>query len=276
MIKKYRPTSPGIRFRKTLVRGVDKVEPEKSLTIVKKGHVGRNGGRISSGHRQQGNRKQYRIIDFKRDKRDMEAVVESIQHDPNRGPNIALLNYPDGEKRYILAPEGLKAGMKVISGDNAEPNLGNELPLKNVPLGMAIHNLELNPGRGGQMARGAGNSAQILAKEGKYVNIKLPSGEVKKVREECYATIGVLGNQDLRNINLGKAGRKRNQGWRPHVRGVAMANPTDHPHAGSYKDNGIGMPAPKSPWGWQTRGKKTRSRKNTSKFVVKARRPRRK
>ena len=275
MIKTYRPTSAGIRFRKTLVREVEKVLPEKALRKVKKGHVGRNNGKISSRHRQQGHRKHFRLIDFKRDKREIQAKVASIQHDPNRGPNIALLAYYDGEKRYILAPEGLKKGMIVSAGESVEPAVGNALPLRNIPLGVAIHNIELSPGRGGQFVRGAGNSAQILAKEGKYVNIKLPSGEVKKVRGDCYATIGALGNQDLRNINLGKAGRKRHMGWRPHVRGVAMANPTDHPHAGSYKDTGIGMSSPKSPWGWKTRGKKTRRRKNTNKFIVKPRKARR-
>jgi large subunit ribosomal protein L2 len=272
MIKNYKPTSPGIRFRKTLVKGVDKVVPEKSLTKPKKGAVGRNKGTISSRHRQTGARKHYRVIDFKRDKRDIPAVVATIENDPNRGPNIALLHYADGEKRYILAPEGLKHGMTVVAGETAEPTTGNALPLEKIPLGMPIHNIELNPGKGGQIARGAGNSALILAKEGNYVNIKLPSGEVKKVRALCYATVGVLGNADLRNINLGKAGRKRHLGWRPHTRGVAHASPSDHPHGGSYKDTGIGMPSPKSPWGWKTRGKKTRRRKHTDKYLVKDRR----
>jgi large subunit ribosomal protein L2 len=275
MIKSYKPTSPGIRARRTLVREVDQVAPEKSLIKVKKGAVGRSHGRISSRHRQVGHKKHYRIVDFKRDKRNIEATVASVEYDPNRGPSIALINYADGEKRYILAPEGLKKGTKVISGENVEPVVGNALPLKNIPLGMAIHNIELNPGQGGQVARGAGNSAQILAKEGKYVNIKLPSGEVKKVLNNCYATVGVLSNADLRNINLGKAGKKRHLGWRPHTRGVAIANPTDHPHGGSYKDTGIGMPSPKSPWGWKTRGKKTRSRQHTNKFIVKSRKSRR-
>jgi large subunit ribosomal protein L2 len=271
MIKKYNPTSAGIRFRKTLVREVDQVRPERSLISAIKGHAGRNNGRISSRHRQRGSKKYYRTIDFKREKFGIEAKVAYIEYDPNRGPSIALLHYADGEKRYILAPEGLKTGMKVYSGTGVDPVVGNALPLEKIPQGMNIHNIELNPGRGGQIVRGAGNSAQILAKEGKYVNIKLPSGEVKKILSSCYATVGVLSNSDLRNINLGKAGRKRYLGMRPHVRGVAMANPTDHPHAGSYRDNGIGMPSPKSPWGWKTRGKLTRRRKHTNKFVVKSR-----
>ncbi len=274
MIKKYKPTSAGIRTRKTLVREVDDVTPEKSLTIALKGHVGRNNGKISSRHRRRGAAKHYRIVDFKRGKHGIEATVSSIQYDPNRGPSIALLSYTDGEKRYILAPEGLQKGMKVVSGPDAEVAVGNNLPLERIPLGANVHNIEINPGRGGQIVRGAGNSAQILAKEGKYVNIKLPSGEVKKVLGICYATVGVLSNADLRNTQLGKAGKQKYMGRRPHVRGVAMANPSDHPHAGSYKDNGIGMPAPKSPWGWQTRGKKTRRRKYTSRTIVKSRKGR--
>jgi len=272
MIKTYNPTSAGIRFRKTLVRDVDKVAPEKGLTSTISGAAGRNHGRISSRHKVRGVRKHYRIIDFKRDKRGIEARVDSIQYDPNRGPSIALLNYVDGEKRYILAPEGLLREAVVLAGDTAEPTVGNALPLERIPLGMQIHNIELNPGQGGVIVRSAGTGAQILAKEGKYVSIKLPSGEVKKILSSCYATIGVLGNADLRNTQLGKAGKMKYIGVRPHVRGVAMANPTDHPHAGSYRDNGIGMPSPKSPWGWKTRGKKTRSRNHTDKYLVKSRR----
>lgn len=268
-IKTYKPTSPGIRFRKTLVKDVSTSVPPKALRTIKKGHVGRNNGKISIRFRSQGTKKYYRIIDFKRNKHDIEATVASLEHDPNRGPNIALLNYADGEKRYILAPEGLTVGAKVQSGPKAEISVGNALPLRNIPLGVAIHNIEINIGRGGQMARGAGNEASILAKEGNYVNIKLPSGEVKKVLADCYATVGSLSNQDLRNINLGKAGKNRHRGRRPHVRGVAMANPTDHPHAGSYKDNGIGMSSPKTPWGKKTRGNKTRSRSHTNKYIVK-------
>lgn len=268
MIKTYNPTSAGIRFRKTLVKSVSKFRPEKSLIVSVTGTAGRTKGTVTSRHKQRGARKYYRIIDFKRDKRNIPARVASIEHDPNRGPNIALLNYVDGEKKYILAPEGLNIGMTVMSGNKVESSIGNSLPLENIPLGVEIHNIELNPGRGGQVVRGAGNSALILAKEGNYVNIKLPSGEVKRFMSQCYATIGVLSNADLRNTRLGKAGRKRYLGWRPHVRGVAMANPSDHPHAGSYRDNGIGMPAPKSPWGWQTRGKKSRRRYHTNMTII--------
>lgn len=273
-IKTYRPTSAGTRFRKTLVRNntSNKSKPERSLLVRLTGAPGRSHGRISSMHKQAGNKKHYRVVDFKRDKKGISAKVASVEYDPNRGPSIALLHYADGEKRYILAPSGLEAGMSVMSGPEAELKVGNALPLAKIPLGMQIHNIELNPGRGGQMVRGAGNSAMIMAKEGNYVNIKLPSGEVKKVSGDCYATIGTLGNEDLRNTQAGKAGRMRHMGWRPHVRGVAHANPSDHPHGGSYKDKGVGMPSPKSPWGWKTKGKKTRRRKNTDKYLVKDRR----
>ena len=182
------------------------------------------------------------------------------------------MHYVDGEKRYILAPKGLKVGAEVTSGEEADLNAGNALPLSKIPLGMEIHNVELNPGKGGQIARGAGNSALIMAKEGKYVNLKLPSGEIKRVLANCYATIGALGNADLRHTRAGKAGRSRHMGRRPHTRGVAVSSPRDHPHGGSYKDTGIGMPSPKSPWGWKTRGKKTRRRKHTDKYLVKDRR----
>ena len=274
-IKTYKPTSPGIRFRKTLVRNTstgNKSVPEKSLTTPNKGPVGRNKGKISTRHRQKGHKKHYRMIDFKREKKDIPAKVATIEHDPNRGPNIALLHYADGEKRYILAPKGLEVGATVMSGEKADYKPGNALPMTRIPLGMEIHNIELTPGRGGQIARGAGNSSTILAKEGKYVNLKLPSGEVKKVLATCYATVGVLSNEDLRNTQAGKAGRKRHMGWRPATRGVAFSSPSDHPHGGSYKDNGIGMPSPKSPWGWKTRGKKTKRRKNAEKYLVKDRR----
>ncbi len=275
MLKKYRPTSAGIRFRKTLVRENttgNKSTPLKSLTFPLNGAAGRSNGRISSRHRQRGHKMHYRLVDFKRDKRDIPAKVASIEHDPNRGASIALLHYADGEKRYILAPQGLSVGVHVVSGEKSELKPGNALPMSKIPLGMEIHNVELSPGRGGQMARGAGNSAVIMAKEGGYVNLKLPSGEVKRVLDVCYATIGALGNLDLRNARAGKAGRKRHMGGRPHIRGVAHANPSDHPHGGSYKDNGIGMSSPKSPWGWKTRGKKTRSRRRTDKYLVKDRR----
>lgn len=269
MIKTYKPTSAGMRTRRTLVKGVAKTRPERSLTIHLKGAVGRSDGSVSTRHREVGSKKLYRIIDFKRDKKDIPAVVSSIQDDPNRGSNIALLNYADGEKRYILAPEGLKAGDTVISSaKSTEFTPGNTMPLENIPLGMQIHNIELNPSAGGVIVRGAGGYAQILAKEGKYVNVKLPSGEVKKILGVCLATIGVLSNVDLRNTSLGKAGRNRHKGVRPTVRGVAMPDPGKHPHAGSYKKNGVGMPSAKTPWGKKAKGVKTRSRKHTDYTVV--------
>lgn len=270
MIKNYNPTSAGIRFRKSIVKDSTANNPEKSLLRPHKGSAGRSNGRISSRGKLQGAKRHYRLVDFKREKFNIVATVATIEHDPNRGPNIALLKYTDGEKRYILAPEGLKIGAKVVSGlgSDIEAALGNCLPLANIPLATFVHNVELNPGQGGILARGAGNAAQIIASEGDYVNIKLPSGQVKKVLAKCLATIGVLGNQDLRNTNLGKAGKKRHLGWRPKVRGVAMANPSDHPHAGSYRDNGIGMPFPKTPWGKNTRGVKTRTRVHTDWSIV--------
>jgi len=271
MIKSYRPTSAGMRFRKTLVREVHKGKPEKSLLVPIRGAAGRSGGRISSRHQERGHKRMYRMVDFKRDKINIPAKVASIEYDPNRGPNVALLHYADGEKRYILAPEGLKVGDRVMSGTKCEPAVGNCMPLENIPLSMLVHNIELNPGKGGQFVRGAGGSAEILAKEGRYANIKLPSGEVRKILLSCYATIGALSNQDLKNVVLGKAGRNRHLGRRPHIRGVAHANPTDHPHGGSYKTTGIGMPSPKSPWGWKTRGKKTRRRRGMSKYIIKQR-----
>ncbi|KKU32168.1 MAG: 50S ribosomal protein L2 [candidate division WWE3 bacterium GW2011_GWA1_46_21] len=268
-LKSYRPITPSLRQLTRLVKSeVTKNKPEKSLIVSKKGSVGRSGGRVSVRHRQAGVKKYYRIIDFKRDKQNIPAKVVAIEYDPNRGPNVALLSYADGEKRYILAPEGLAVGAVVVSAEKAEPEIGNAMQLMNIPLGVAIHNIELNPGRGGQMVRGAGLGARLLAKEERYVNIKLPSGETRKVLGVCYATIGVLGNADLRHVNIGKAGRNRKLGWRPQVRGVAMPDPGKHPHAGSYKTTGIGMPSPKSPWGWKTRGKKTRRRTHTSKFIL--------
>lgn len=269
MIKSYKPTSEGRRTRRTLIKGITKRKPEKSLIFALKGPAGRNNGKISSRHRQRGHKKFYRIIDFKRNKFDIPATVSALEYDPNRGPTIALLNYADGEKRYILAPEGLKVGDKVLSSKNVLEVLpGNCTPLRNIPLSTQVHNIELNLGAGGQMVRGAGSYGTIMAKEGKYVNIKLPSGEVKKISQDCLATIGVLSNVDFRNRVLGKAGIGRHLGLRPHIRGVAISNPSDHPHAGSYKDKGVGAPSPKSPWGWKTRGKKTRSRKIGLKYLV--------
>ena len=268
IMKTYRPTSEGLRGRKTVTYEVNEKRPEKSLTVPKKGAVGRTHGRITSNSRQQGAKKLYRIIDFKRNKHGIPATVKSIEYDPNRGPNIALLSYSDGEKRYILAPIGLKAGDIVSSGPEAQANLGNAMPLSNAPLGALIHNIELYPKGGGKLVRGAGLSAVLMAKEGDYGIIKLPSGEIRKVLGSCYATIGVLSNPEVRHINLGKAGINRYKGRRPHTRGVAMADPSDHPHAGSYKTSGIGMPSPKSPWGWKTKGFKTRKRTHTRKFII--------
>ena len=273
-LKVYRPTSPGRRgMTGATFEEITKDKPEKSLVTSLKKQAGRNNqGKITVRHRGKGAKRSLRIIDFKRDKENISARVASIEYDPNRTTHIALLHYADGEKRYILAPQGLSVGAQVVSGEKSELKPGNALPMSKIPLGMEIHNVELSPGRGGQMARGAGNSAVIMAKEGIYVNLKLPSGEVKRVLDVCYATIGALGNLDLRNARAGKAGRKRHMGGRPHIRGVAHANPSDHPHGGSYKDNGIGMSSPKSPWGWKTRGKKTRSRNRTNKYLVKDRR----
>lgn len=271
MIKDHKPTSPGQRGRRSLKKDVDPVKPHKKLTKPQKGAVGRSKGTITVRNRQRGSKKHYRKIDFKRDKFGVPGTVSTIEHDPNRGPNIALVVYADGEKRYILAPEGLEKGMKVMSSDTAEPKLGNTLPLKNIPIGTQIHNIELRPGRGGQMVRGAGGSAVITAKEGKYANVKLPSSEIKRVLLDCRATIGSLSNPELQNVKLGKAGRARHKGRRPHTRGVAFSSPRDHPHGGSYKDTGVGMPSPKTPWGKKTRGKKTRSRKHTDKYIVKER-----
>lgn len=272
MIKTYKPTSEGLRQRKTLIKEVDNVAPLKSKLSVLKASPGKSRGRISSRHKQRGAKKMYRQIDFRRDKYDIEGKVVTIEYDPNRDCNIALINYVDGDKRYIISPVGLEKGMKVISGEEVEVSVGNTMPMSNIPLGTEIHNIEINPKAGGILVRGAGSYAQILAKEGDYVNVKLPSGEVKKIMGRCYATIGVPSNPDKRNINLGKAGRKRHLGWRPHVRGVAMANPAgDHPHAGKYRTSGIGMSSPKSPWGWKTRGVKTRRRKRTNYTIIKRR-----
>ena len=272
MIKEYRPTSEGQRTRKTLVRNVDKVRPLKSKTKGLTGAVGRSRGRISSRFRQRGSKKLYREIDFRREKYNIPAKVATIEYDPNRGADIALLHYADGEKRYILAPEGLKKDTVIMSGSDVELSLGNCLPLSKIPLGMEIHNIEINPGAGAVLVRGAGNYAQIIAKEGNYVNIRLPSGEVKKVMANCYATIGVLTNADLRNTQLGKAGRMRHIGFRPHVRGVAMSDPHgDHPHAGKYGKSGIGIASPRTPWGKKTKGVKTRTRKHTNYTIVKGR-----
>ena len=273
MLKTYKPNTAGTRNKKSVVYDITKnKKPEKSLIKPLLGPAGRSNGRISVRHKSRGAKKFYRIIDFKRNKFDIPGKVTAIEYDPNRGALIALIVYKDGEKRYIIAPENLPVGSIVMSGENIEFTPGNTTKMSNIPVGTQIHNVELNPEQGGSMVRGAGNFAILMAKEGNFAQIKLPSGEYKKVSIECMATIGVVSNGELRNRRLGKAGINRHKGNRPSVRGVAMANPSDHPHAGSYKDNGIGMPSPKSPWGWKTRGVKTRTRRHTNKFIVKDRR----
>ncbi len=253
--------------------GIDKkAEPEKSLTEVLKKNSGRNSyGRITVRHRGGGNRRKYRIIDFRRDKLDVEATVLRLEYDPNRSANIALLQYADGEKRYIIAPDGLKPGDKVISSAAADIKPGNTLPIEKIPVGTIIHNVELNPGKGGQLVRAAGEYAQLMAKEGKLAQVRLPSGEVRYVRMNCMATIGQVGNLDHENVKIGSAGRKRHMGWRPTVRGSVM-NPVDHPHGGGEGKAPIGRPGPVTPWGKPTLGYKTRSTKaRTEKFIVKHR-----
>lgn len=272
-IKKYNPTSPARRFMTVSdFSEITKSEPERSLLATKKKHAGRNSyGRITVRHRGGGNRKKYRIIDFKRNKDGMPATVIGIEYDPNRSANIALIQYEDGTKAYILAPIGLTDGDVVMSGANADIKPGNALFIKDIPVGTLIHNIELYPGKGGQLVRSAGVSAQLMAKEGKFAQVRLPSGEVRMVRLDCKATIGEVGNQQHENISIGKAGRKRHMGWRPTVRGVVM-NPNDHPHGGGEGKSPIGRPAPVTPWGKPALGYKTRKKKNrTDKFIVKRR-----
>jgi len=270
-IKIYKPTSPGRRFRTGLTfEEITTDKPLKKLLRPLKKTGGRNNfGRITIRHRGGGHKRRYRVIDFKRNKRDIPATVAQIEYDPNRTVNIALLHYKDGEKRYILAPQDLKVGDEVMAGENLEFRVGNALPLKNIPLGAYIHNLEVKPGKGGQLIRSAGTYGQLLAKEDKYANVKLPSGEVRLFPLECYATIGQLGNLDHVNISLGKAGRKRWLGRRPKVRGVAM-NPVDHPMGGGEGKSSGGR-HPCTPWGVPTKGYKTRKKKKLSnKFILKA------
>ncbi len=270
-IKTYRPTSPAIRFRTTLENeDLTAVRPLKSLTRYKKRISGRNNkGHLTIRHRGGGHRRLYRIIDFRRDKRDIPAKVLSLEYDPNRSARIALLSYADGEKRYILAPNGLVVGATVVAGDGADILVGNALPLKNIPLGTMIHNIELKLGKGGQMARSAGVAAQLLAKEGGYAQIKMPSGETRMVHLDCYATVGQVGNLDHENVSIGKAGRTRWLGIRPTVRGVVM-NPIDHPHGGGEGKTSGGR-NPVSPWGLPTKGYKTRNNKRTQRFIIKRR-----
>ena len=273
-IKTFKPTTPS--RRQMTVSGFDgidkKAKPEPKLTETLKKSAGRNSyGRITVRHRGGGNKRKYRVIDFKRDKHDMFATVLRLEYDPNRSANIALLEYEDGERRYILAPVGLKAGDKVESGAKADIKEGNALPLANIPVGTMIHNIELHPGNGAQLVRSAGTAAQLMAKEGGDAQIRMPSGEVRIVRVNCMATIGQVGNIDHANINIGKAGRKRHMGWRPTVRGSVM-NPNDHPHGGGEGRAPVGRPGPVTPWGKPALGYKTRKKKNpTSKFIVKRR-----
>jgi large subunit ribosomal protein L2 len=250
---------------------ITKTKPEKSLTVTLKRQAGRNNqGRVTVRHRGGGTRPKYRLIDFRRDKIGIPAKVAAIEYDPNRTARIALLHYADGEKRYILAPQGLMVGDTVLAGPEAEVKPGNTLPISAIPVGTMIHNIELYKGRGGQLARAAGTAAQLMAKEGKYAQVRLPSGEVRYVSVECMATIGTVGNAEWNTIKIGKAGRKRHMGWRPTVRGSAMT-PRDHPHGGGEGRVGVGMPGPKTPWGKPALGKKTRRRKYTDQFIVKRR-----
>ena len=271
-VKVYKPTTPGQRgMTGYTFEEITKKKPERSLIVVKKKHSGRNMyGRVTVRHQGGGSRRFIRLVDFKRDKLGIPARVNAIEYDPNRTARIALLFYADGEKRYILAPVGLKVGDQIMSGASAEIRPGNSLPISNIPVGTMIHNIELKEGRGGQMVRSAGTAAQLMAKEGDYAQVRLPSGEVRLVRQTCFATIGQVGNVDHGNIKLGKAGRKRHMGIRPTVRGTAM-NPNDHPHGGGEGRQPIGMPGPKTPWGKPTAGYKTRRNKETNKYIVRRR-----
>lgn len=271
-VRKFKPTSPGRRgMSGSTFEEITKTTPEPSLLAPKKRSGGRNAyGRITVRHKGGGSRRHLRLVDFKRDKRGIPARVAAVEYDPNRSARLALLHYADGEKRYILAPIGLMVGDSVHAGENVEIHPGNSLPMRNIPDGAQIHNIELKEGRGGQLVRAAGTSAQLLAKEGGYAAIRLPSGEVRRVRASCYATVGQVGNPDHGNIKLGKAGRKRHLGVRPTVRGSAMS-PRDHPHGGGEGRAPIGLPGPKSPWGKPTLGKRTRVNKRTQKDVIRRR-----
>ncbi len=270
-IKVYKPTTPGRRNMSVLTyEEITKDEPERSLIEPLKKHAGRNNrGVITTRHRGGGNKRFYRIIDFRRDKWGVPAKVAAIEYDPNRTAFIALLHYADGEKRYILAPLGLKVGDVVQSGPGAPIRVGNALPLRDIPLGTLVHNVELYPGRGGQLARAAGAVAQVIAKVDDYVHLRLPSGEIRMVHADCMATIGQVGNLDHQNVSIGKAGRKRHMGWRPEVRGSAMT-PRDHPHGGGEGKAPRGMP-PKTPWGKPALGKRTRRNKKSDRFILRRR-----
>ncbi len=272
-IKSYRPTTNGRRGMTTLVNDeITKTTPEKSLVVTMKKSGGRNNqGQITVRHHGGGAKRKYRIIDFKRNKDGIQGTVASIEYDPNRSANIALINYNDGEKRYIIAPKGLKVGMKIESGENADIKVGNNLPLANIPEGTLVHNVELKPGKGGQMARSAGSSVQILGREGNYTLLRLTSGEVRKVLSVCRATIGEVGNEDYSLVNYGKAGRKRHMGISPTVRGSVM-NPNDHPHGGGEGRAPVGRKHPVTPWGKPALGFKTRNNKKaSSKLIVRSR-----
>ena len=272
-IKNYKPTTPSRRHMSVVdYSGLSKVAPEKSLLEPMNKKSGRNSyGRITVRHKGGGNRRKYRIIDFKRQKMEMPATVLTIEYDPNRSAHIALIQYEDGEKNYIIAPNGLKVGDTVVAGPNADIKPGNALPLSGIPTGTFIHNVELHPGKGAQFARSAGMMAQLMAKEGKFALLRLPSGELRNVPVECMATIGQVGNTDHENVKIGKAGRKRNMGIRPTVRGSVM-NPCDHPHGGGEGKSPIGRPGPVTPWGKPALGYKTRKKRNrTDKFIVKRR-----
>ncbi|MCX7670792.1 MAG: 50S ribosomal protein L2 [Anaerolineae bacterium] len=271
-IKIYKPTSPGRRgMTGYTFEEITRERPERSLLRPINRISGRNNqGRVTVRHRGGGHKRQYRVIDFRRDKLGVPGRVAAIEYDPNRSARIALVVYADGEKRYIVAPLGLQVNSQVMSGPEAEVRVGNALPLKNIPLGTVVHNIELQPGRGGQLARSAGVGAQLMAKEGDYAMLRLPSGELRRVPLECMATIGQVGNVEHSNIKLGKAGRKRWLGWRPAVRGVAM-DPNSHPHGGGEGRTPVGMPGPKTPWGKPALGYKTRKNKRTDKFIVRRR-----
>lgn len=272
-IKKYKATSPAIRqMTVSSFEEITKKEPEKSLVVSLNKTGGRNDqGRITARHRGGGAKRKYRIIDFKRNKDGIPGKVAAIEYDPNRTANIALIHYADGEKRYILAPNKLKVGDMIESGLDPDIKIGNALPLKFIPVGTTVHNVELKPGKGGQMVRSAGSSAQLMAKEGKYAQLRLPSGEFRLVLQDCRATIGQVGNIDHENLTVGKAGKTRHKGFRPHVRGSAM-NPVDHPHGGGEGRTPIGMPSPLTPWGKPTLGYKTRKKnKKSDKYIVRRR-----
>lgn len=271
-VKVYKPITPGQRNKTGYTfEEITKDKPERSLVIIQKRHAGRNNiGRVTVRHQGGGNKRYIRMVDFKRNKQGIPAKVAAIEYDPNRTARLALLFYVDGEKAYILAPLGLKVGDTVMSGPSAEIRPGNSLPISNIPVGTMVHSIEIKEGRGGQLVRSAGTAAQLLAKEGDYAQIRMPSGEVRLIRQSCYATIGQVGNLDHSNIKLGKAGRKRHMGVRPTVRGTAMS-PRDHPHGGGEGRQPAGMPGPKSPWGKPTRGYKTRRNKLTDQYIVRRR-----